>query len=428
MRIILVGTDLAAVRPGAGALESLLSGWARGLTARQHKVTVVSVTAPVPDGPDELRGVHVERPSDLRPLLADLRPDVVILNNRPAWQEHVDAPTLHLFHNWPDAWAVPIGQTPPELIGRAGAAAVSHALAAAVAAALRRPAAAVSVVVPFVDRELFAVPPRPEPGLVLSPNRLMIKKGVQELALIAGHPSMRTRRVLITDYLSPWTTPTAEHLALRAIVEASAAHLIGPPSSRAGMAALYARAEVVVCPSIHPEGLGLTALEAQAAGVPVVSSGLGGLREACLRPDLIADPHDPPSFIAAIDRAAALDAMARDRIRDIIRARYTPAVSLDSLLAAVERTLGGVGASGTAHGASGTAHGASGTAHGGSGTAYGGSATATGTGSGTGSATGTGADGTGTGTGIGQAETRPAAAPPDSTSHPGGPTRRAWNR
>jgi hypothetical protein len=351
MRIVLVGTDLAPVRSGAGALETLLVGWATGLAA-DHDVTVLSARSPGAlvarspgalvglaggDGPVTFRTLTFDEPAQLGPLVSRLAPDVVVLNNRPAWQHWVAAPTLHLFHNWPDAWELPAGVDPADVVGDSAAAAVSRSLAATVATTLRRPVAAVSVVAPFVGAELFTVDPRPEAGLVISPNRLMVKKGVRELAAIAGHPSMRGRRVLITDYLSPWTVPTADHLKLRTIVDASAAELIAPPPDRAAMAALYARAEVVVCPSIGPEGLGLTAVEAQAVGVPVVSSGLGGLAEATLLPDLIADPTDPAAFGRAIGRAAQLSGDVRGALREEIRARFSPSSSLDTLRAALAR-------------------------------------------------------------------------------------------
>jgi hypothetical protein len=337
MRIVLVGTDMAPVRAGAGALETLLAGWAAGLAAH-HDVTVASVPGrrPAPAG-DRYRTVTFDRPGELRALLAAIGPDAVVLNNRPSWQPLVTAPTLHLFHNWPDAWDVPAGRTAAEVVGAAGVAAVSTALAATVGATLDRPPGSVGVVRPFVGDELFAVAPRPEPGLVVSPNRLMVKKGVRELAALADHPGLRDRRILITDYLSPWTSPTTEHIELRRVVAASAAELIPAPPDRAAMAALYARADVVVCPSIRPEGLGLTAVEAQAAGVPVVSSGLGGLAEACLLPDLIADPTDGDAFAAAVDRAARVDAATRAGLRAAIRDRYSPTTSLTSLIEALSR-------------------------------------------------------------------------------------------
>jgi hypothetical protein len=339
MKIVLVGTDMAPVRAGAGALETLLVGWAESLGA-PHDVTILSVR---PDGPSPADDAHRPyrlltwaRPGDLPGLLASVRPDIVMLNNRPAWQPLVTAPTLHLFHNWPDAWGLPPGRSATAMVGRAGAAAVSASLAQTVAVTLGRPVTDVPVVRPFVADELWSVEPHPEPGLIVSPNRLMVKKGVRELAAVAGHPGMRGRRVLITDYLSPWTSPTPEHLELRALVAASAAELVAAPPDRAGVASLYRRADVVVCPSIRPEGLGLTAVEAQAAGVPVVSSGLGGLAEACFLPELTADPADADAFVDAIDRAALIDTSARTALRARARERHSAAASLPTLLAALQ--------------------------------------------------------------------------------------------
>jgi glycosyltransferase involved in cell wall biosynthesis len=332
---------MAPVHHEVGALERLVAGWAAGLAA-DHDVFVLSI--PVRSegeasdpGTGAAEILRFSQPEDLRAMVDKLAPDAVVLNNRPAWQRHVPAPTVHLFHNWPDAWDVPAGTSASALIAGAATAAVSASLAATVATGLGRPVDEVGIVTPFVDERLFSVEAHPETGLVVSPNRLMVKKGVAELVAASAQPQLAGHRVVITDYLSPWITPTDEHRRLRRLVNASATcTLIDPPAGRAAVAALYGRADVVVCASTRPEGLGLSAVEAQAVGVPVVSSGLGGLAEATLRPDLIADPHDPSALADAIVAAGQVDAAGRADLRNQARRRF----SLPASLEAIRRVIG----------------------------------------------------------------------------------------
>jgi glycosyltransferase involved in cell wall biosynthesis len=340
MRIALVGTDMAPVHHEAGALERLLAGWATGLAA-EHEVFVLSVPPrsareSVGPGTGDAEILRFGRPEELRALVDKIRPDAVVLNNRPGWQELVAAPTVHLFHNWPDAWDLTDGTSPATLIGAAASAAVSRSLAATVAANLGRDPSTVGIVPPFVDGQLFDIASRPEARLVLSPNRLMLKKGVAELVAASARPELHGWQVQITDYLSPWIAPTDEHRRLRALIAgAGTCTLIPPPADRAGMAALYARADVAVCPSIRPEGLGLSAVEAQAVGVPVVSSGRGGLSEATLLPELIVDPSDPAALAEAIVAASRIDPAGRAQLRALARGRFSLAASLAAVTAAI---------------------------------------------------------------------------------------------
>jgi alpha-1,3-rhamnosyl/mannosyltransferase len=73
---------------------------------------------------------------------------------------------------------------------------------------------------------------------------------------------------------------------------------------------VFAGARVLVIPSLD-EGFGLTALEAMAAGIPVVASNRGSLPEVVGRGGLLIDPEDPEALAAALESVLDDDETAR---------------------------------------------------------------------------------------------------------------------
>ena len=81
----------------------------------------------------------------------------------------------------------------------------------------------------------------------------------------------------------------------------------------------------------EPEGLGLVALEAQACRAPLVSTDLGGLREATFPPNRCIPADDPDALADAL-----LDGLTstadRERPRHEVVARFSPAAAGERLL------------------------------------------------------------------------------------------------
>ena len=106
---------------------------------------------------------------------------------------------------------------------------------------------------------------------------------------------------------------------------------------RRDVAACLAAADVVALPSLH-EGLGVAALEAMAAGRPVVASRVGGLAEVVVEGEtgLFADAGEPGSLAAAL-AAVAGDPGLRARLgeggRRRVLARYTAARMAEGTIA-----------------------------------------------------------------------------------------------
>jgi glycosyltransferase involved in cell wall biosynthesis len=96
--------------------------------------------------------------------------------------------------------------------------------------------------------------------------------------------------------------------------------------SPTALAAVLANAHVVLVPSVWPEAFGLTALEALAAGCPVVASAAGGLLDLVRHDEtgLLVPPGDATALAGAVNRLLA-DQSLRTRLghagRDLAR-RY----------------------------------------------------------------------------------------------------------
>jgi glycosyltransferase involved in cell wall biosynthesis len=90
---------------------------------------------------------------------------------------------------------------------------------------------------------------------------------------------------------------------VRSRIEGMRSVRIGGKQTHRGMAQAYRDIDVAVVPS-RSEAMGLSTIEAQAAGLPVVGTRVGGIPEVVVdgQTGLLIPPRDPPALAGAIER------------------------------------------------------------------------------------------------------------------------------
>jgi glycosyltransferase involved in cell wall biosynthesis len=164
------------------------------------------------------------------------------------------------------------------------------------------------------------VTPEPEPGLVATVGRVVPRKGLETLidAWRLVEPRSAERLVIVGD------GPLRRELERRANAAGidGSIHFAGHSDDVLGW---LRRVAVFVQPSLS-EGLGLSALEAAACGLPIVASRVGGLMEVVAEGEtgLLVPPGEPEPLARALRSAlddpalrGAMGAAGRRRVQEV---------------------------------------------------------------------------------------------------------------
>jgi glycosyltransferase involved in cell wall biosynthesis len=221
------------------------------------------------------------------------------------------------------------------------------AITAAVAEGNRRalppetPVAVIPSMVPNGLPGLAAATPRPaflpaDDGYLMFVGALGPHKGID--VLLAARRRMRHQPPLVIIGTPRDDTPPLEGPGITVARNVPAEQVM----------AAWSGASVAVVPSVWPEPMGLSAVEAMLLGRPVVASDVGGLRDVVThdRTGLLVPPGDPAALAAALDRLLdepdlrrVFGEAGRERARRFEAAVVTPQV-LEVFVAALSGRSG----------------------------------------------------------------------------------------
>lgn len=326
MKICHVAPELLPVPPTrGGAIERWIRDAATRLAARGHEVHVMSRDHGDDRTRETIDGVHyhfVRVPAAIdrgvaavmlrglwhyegaRRVLASIAPEIVHHHSRPAglWLSKGGAPAAkHVIslHSMDYGWAFGYAGWDRRVFNRgfdasARVLGVSNFIRQHAESRYPRIRSKAQTVYNGVDGNLFrpATDPAsaeatagepPEPP-ILYVGRVEERKGVHvlldafEQVISRQRPNTRLRIVGPHSYWNAQPSPYYQALVERCRTNPRI-ELLGPTYDDQALAAIYRDSACTVVPSVFPEALGLTALEAQASGVAVVVSNSGGLPE-----------------------------------------------------------------------------------------------------------------------------------------------------
>ncbi|MBI4617301.1 MAG: glycosyltransferase family 4 protein [Planctomycetes bacterium] len=185
----------------------------------------------------------------------------------------------------------------------------------------------------------------PDEAAIGGGGRMGFWKGTEHLIEAAGRLARRTGRpfrLVLAGRTSPEYESRLRDLAAKAGID-SRLSLAGWLEGK-DLAAFYAACEVVAVSSIIPEALPRLAIEALAAGVPVVGSPYGGTPEIVKDGEtgLLANPLVPDEFAAALARVLSNPVAARawgERGRALVEKEFSVEGNVRRRLEVYERLL-----------------------------------------------------------------------------------------